>query len=296
MNDVVFILGPTGTGKSEVALELAQRRHAKILCLDSMQVYRGMDIGTGKATLEERRLVEHGGLDLVDPGQIFSVADFLAYAGEFFQKHTRVVVVGGTGLYYRGLTRGLCEAPQASAQLRDELRRLPVDVLQERLRRVDPGIMEGLDLANPRRLARAIEVMETSGRSLREWHQENSPPVVTNFQSFYLHRDRNDLRERIARRVGEMWENGWAAEVEGLVQRYGEEVILKTAAIGYGDVARFLRGTLTSAQLLERIIDATRQYARRQQTWFKREIDLEVIEVDEGMTFAKVLDIMEKAT
>jgi tRNA dimethylallyltransferase len=173
---LIFLLGATGVGKSDVALEAARAHpefsgRAAILALDAMQVYRGADIGTGKPSAAERKEIPHGGLDLAEIGEEFDTARYVAHALEFLREQDvagrRVIAVGGTGLYFRALTRGLCEAPRGSAELRAELARLSTKELRERLAQVDPEIIPRLDTENPRRLARAIEVMETSGRSLR---------------------------------------------------------------------------------------------------------------------------------
>ena len=163
----LFLLGATAVGKSEVALALARHdarfRGAAILAIDAMQVYRGADIGTGKPTLAERTEFPHGGLDLVEFGAAFDVARYVAHAGYFLREQREagrpVIVVGGTGLYFRALTRGLCEAPQGSVELRAELRILDVATLRAWLGRIDPAMLARIDAKNPRRVARAIEVM-----------------------------------------------------------------------------------------------------------------------------------------
>jgi len=174
---VIFLVGPTAVGKSGLALHLAEKHGAAILSMDSMQVYRGMDIGTSKPTREEQRRVYHGGIDLVQPGEVFDVAAYLHYARSFLDecniRQKAVFIVGGTGLYYRALTRGLCRVPAANLELRKELEKLSVADLQKRLQKIDPAIYQKIDIHNPRRLSRAIEVKENTGISLLEWQQEN---------------------------------------------------------------------------------------------------------------------------
>src|SRR3984957_6220398 len=173
----LFFLGATGVGKSAAAMEMAHAwGNAAILCMDAMQVYRGADIGTSKPTTAERAEVPHGGLDLVEFGTSFDGAQYLKRAEAFLREQReagrRTIIVGGTGLYFRALTRGLCEAPQGSDELRAELNGLSVEQLRARLKAIDPAMLERIDAANPRRLVRAIEVMESTGRSLREWQEE----------------------------------------------------------------------------------------------------------------------------
>lgn len=261
-----------------MALELARQKGAAILALDAMQVYRGADIGTSKPTAVERAEVPHGGLDLVEFGEGFDVARYLAHAAAFLreQREARrgVILVGGTGLYFRALTRGLCEAPQGSEALRAELQGLPVAELRERLRRVDPAMLERVDAANPRRLARAIEVMETSGRSLHDWQEATPAPLVREFTAFWLQREKDDLQARIEARVEAMFAQGWVEEVRGLVARHGPEAVQAFPAIGYREIADLLAGSISTAAAKSDILVATRQYAKRQLTWFAREPNL----------------------
>jgi tRNA dimethylallyltransferase len=329
---------------------------AAILCMDAMQVYRGADIGTSKPTVAERAEVPHGGLDLVEFGQSFDVAHYLRHAEAFLREQRaagrRVIIVGGTGLYFRALTRGLCEAPQGSEELRRELSALSVAELRERLRKVDPGILERLDAANPRRLVRAIEVMEATGRSLRDWQEETPEPLVREFTAIWIQREKGELEARIAARVEAMFAQGWVEEVRGLVAKYGAEAVKGFAGIGYWEigeglersegaascglqppgqqVVRATRGeedseaielprqlrsqmefgnegtgaegqkapplgtaaatTDAAIQGLKRdILVATRQYAKRQLTWFTREPNLQAVMLTGNQPVSAVL-------
>jgi len=255
---VTFLVGATGTGKSAAAMEVARdsaRAHpgeTAILAMDAMQVYRGADIGTSKATAAERAEIPHGGLDLVEFGASFDVAQYLAHAAAFLREQReagrRVIVVGGTGLYFRALTRGLCEAPQGSDELRAELGALSTEQLRERLKAVDPAMLERIDAANPRRLVRAIEVMEATGRSLREWQEETPEPLLPEFTAFWIQREKAELEARLSARVEAMFSEGWLEEVRGLVERYGAEAVRGFAGIGYREIgeAMELRGQMRS--------------------------------------------------
>ncbi|MEI9999370.1 MAG: tRNA (adenosine(37)-N6)-dimethylallyltransferase MiaA [Verrucomicrobiota bacterium] len=283
----LFLLGATGVGKSAAALELARAWgggvRAAILCLDAMQVYRGADIGTSKPTLAERAEIPHGGLDLSDLGSRFDVAQYLAHAAAFLRAQgeagRRVIIVGGTGLYFRALTRGLCEAPQGSDELRAELAALPVNELRARLERVDPGMLAHLDAKNPRRLTRAIEVMESTGKSLRAWQDETPEPLVRDFTAIWLQREREELHARIEKRIDEMFAVGWAEEVRGLVTQHGLETVRAFPGIGYREIAEALasEGSGVDPGLQGNILVATRQYAKRQLTWFAREPTLRAV-------------------
>jgi tRNA dimethylallyltransferase len=289
----LFLLGATGVGKSAAAMEVARdwvrgRRErgidAAILCMDAMQVYRGVDIGTSKPTAAERAEFPHGGLDLVELGAQFDVAQYLAHAAEFLRSQReagrRVIVVGGTGLYFRALTRGLCEAPQGSQELRAELTMLSVEQLRARLEKVDAPILAHIDAKNGRRLARAIEVMEATGKSLREWQDATPEPLVREFTALWLQREKEDLHARIEKRVEEMFAAGWEDEVRGLIERHGVEKVMAFPGIGYREVAEAKELRRQSRSQIEfgneedvkrNILVATRQYAKRQLTWFARE-------------------------
>ena len=277
----VFLVGATGTGKSEAGLALAREWGGAILAMDAMQVYRGADLGTSKATAAERAEVPHGGIDLVEFGGNFDVARYVAQAVEFLREQAaagrRTIVVGGTGLYFRALTRGLCEAPQGPAELRVELGGLSVEELRGRLAKVDPAMLERVDGANPRRLARAIEVMETSGRSLRAWQEETPEAPVREFTAVWIERSKAELQERLAARVEGMFAAGWVEEVRGLIARHGGEAVREFPGIGYREIGEVLaRGGATVPESVKRdILVATRQYAKRQLTWFAREPKLQ---------------------
>jgi tRNA dimethylallyltransferase len=291
----IILVGATGTGKSAAAMELARActTGAAILCMDAMQVYRGAEIGTSKPTAAERAEVPHGGLDLGVLGSSFDVAQYLKHAATFLREQNeagrRVIIVGGTGLYFRALTRGLCEAPQGSDELRAELSSLSVPELRERLGKIDPAMLERLDASNPRRLVRAIEVKESTGRSLRDWQEETPEPLVSDFTALWIQREKAELEKRIEARVEAMFSQGWVEEVRGLVERYGAEAVRNFPGIGYGEIAAAmeLRGrlegtvagpaTATLPKLKRDIIVATRQYAKRQLTWFARELNLQAV-------------------
>jgi tRNA dimethylallyltransferase len=257
-----------------------------VLCMDAMQVYRGADIGTSKPTTAERAEVSHGGLDLVEFGQTFDVAQYLKHAATFLREQReagrRVIIVGGTGLYFRALTRGLCEAPQGSDELRAELSLLSVDTLRERLKAIDPGMLERIDASNPRRLVRAIEVMETTGKSLRTWQEETPEPLVRDFAALWIQREKAELEARIEARVEAMFARGWVNEVKNLQRWHSLEAIRRFPGIGYREIAENL---VTRADedynppswLKRDILVATRQYAKRQLTWFAREPSLQAV-------------------
>ncbi len=200
-----------------------------------------------------------------------------------------MLVVGGTGLYFRALTQGLCEAPQGSDELRAELQALTVAQLQERLARVDPEMFSQLDRDNPRRLARAIEVVETTGRSLRDWQAETPEPLVANFTAFWIQRDPDELQQRIAARVEAMFAAGWVEEVRGLIERHGLETVRAFPGIGYREIAELVGGAATLEKVKSDVLVATRQYAKRQLTWFRREPNLQAVMLSGNQPLPAVL-------
>lgn len=320
-NAPTFLVGATGTGKSAAGMELARAlaatTGAAILAMDAMQVYRGAEIGTSKPSAAERAEVPHGGLDLANFGESFDVAQYLKHAAAFLHEQRaagrRVIIVGGTGLYFRTLTQGLCEAPQGPEALRAELNALSTEELRARLGRVDPGMLERVDTANPRRLVRAIEVMEATGRSLRVWQEETPEPLVPAFEAFWLCREKTELAQRIAARVETMFAQGWVEEVRGLMERYGREAVRGFAGIGYREIGEKIdptyptdkspgsdrldekampRGTVAWEAVKAEIAGATRQYAKRQLTWFNREPKVRKIMLSGTQTLSAALPFL----
>jgi tRNA dimethylallyltransferase len=317
----VFLVGATGVGKSAAALELARhfapRGPVAILAMDAVQVYRGPQIGTSKPTAAERAEFPHGGLDLVNLGASFDVSRYLVHAADFLREQRaagrRVIAVGGTGLYFRALTQGLCEAPQGPAELRAELRRLTLGELRLRLKQVDAPMLERVDAGNPRRLMRAIEVMETTGRSLRDWQEATPEPLVKDFTAVWIQRDKAELQARIAARIEAMFAAGWIGEVRGLVARHGLDAVRQFPGIGYRKIAELLGGERATevpgqgrsqmelgnggdrfadadlAALQRDILVATRQYAKRQLTWFAREPNLQLVTLTRDQAFPPAL-------
>lgn len=277
----VFLIGPTASGKSAIALELADRLGAEIVSADSMQVYRGMDIGTAKD--KHARLV-----DVCDVNEPFDVKQFIALATPLLP---RALVVGGTGLYVRALRQGLFDGPGRDATLRARLEVLPSSELFAELQRLDPKTATTIDRHNPRRLIRALEVFQLTGKSIRDFQTQTDRPVDL---VFGLDRDRADLYRRIDRRVDEQMAAGWLDEVRRLVELGIEKNPTAMQAAGYRELVAHLRGELTLPAAIALIKTRTRQLARRQLTWFRREPGLQwiVVPVDEppAVTATRILE------
>ena len=275
---LVVVAGPTGVGKTGLSLLLAERFGAEIINADSMQVYRYMDIGTAKPTPEERAQAVHHIIDVVDPDEDFDAARFLSLARPLVEvlygRGTPIIVVGGTGLYLRSLLRGLFEGPgrddRVRAELEAEVRARGPEALHARLARVDPEAAARLHVNDTLRVIRALEVFELTGRPMSAFHREHrlaENPYKTLF--YCLDLPREELNQRIEIRAGEMFRAGLVDEVAGLLNRgYGPE-LKSMQSIGYKEVAGFLAGRMDLAQTRAEVIKHTRQFAKRQRTWFR---------------------------
>lgn len=270
---VVAVVGATATGKSDLGLALAQRWGGEVINADASQLYRGMDIGTAKLTPQERAGVPHHLLDVLDVTQEASVADYQAAARAdlaAIRSRGRVpVVVGGSGLYVRALLDRL-EIPPTDPQVRSrweaELERVGVAELHARLTAADPEAAARIQPRNGRRIVRALEVIELTGRPFSATlpRREYAVPTV----QIGLSADREVLAERIARRVDRMWERGLVQEVQALEQQGLREGRTASRAIGYAQVLAMLDGTLTEEAAREDTSNATRRLVRRQEAWF----------------------------
>ena len=281
----IFLLGPTGAGKSRAAIEVAEQTGAEIVSMDAFQVYRGLNIGTGKPTEEEQRRVRHHMIDLVNPVDNFTAADYARGGGEILQdsgkRSVATIWVGGTGLYHRVMTGGLSLAPGTDVGLAGELEKKTLAELVEEISRVDPEWSAKADIKNRRRVVRALAVWRQTGRKLSEWQEkEMVAGPMGRVEAWVLLPDLKILGEVIRDRVKTMWQAGWAEEVRGLATKAGWEGSPGSRAIGYGEVMEFLAGRLTKAEACDKIVTATRAYAKRQLTWFRKIPTIRGIEIN----------------
>ncbi|MGD0411547.1 MAG: tRNA (adenosine(37)-N6)-dimethylallyltransferase MiaA [Verrucomicrobiota bacterium] len=281
----VFLAGPTAAGKSAVALALAERIGGEIISVDSMQVYRGLDIGTAKPGPEELRRVRHHLIDVAGLEETFDAAQFVRLAGAAvaqIQSRGRVpIFCGGTGLYFQACREGLGEAPPADAALRAALEAQPLAELLAELEKSDPVTFQRIDRKNPRRVIRAVEVIRLTGRPFsgqRARWEGAAGGEAGNL--FGLTRPAGELRERITRRVEEMFAKGLVAETESLLARGLEQNQTARQALGYRQVAEHLRGRRSLPETVELVKIRTRQFAKRQLTWFRRQMRLEWISLE----------------
>ena len=288
MRPPLFLAGPTAVGKSAVALRLAERLGGEIISVDSMQVYRGLDLGTAKPSPAERQRVPHHLIDVVDLTGSFDAAAFVRLASaavkEIQARGHVPIFCGGTGLYFKAYLEGLGEAPPSDAALRAELEATPLPDLLRELEQRDPATFQKIDRLNPRRIVRAVEVIRLTGQPFSAqralWSQEtlNSQPSTLNFH-FGLHRTSEELRHRIDARVDEMFCRGLVAETERLLPRGLAQNRTAMQAIGYRQVAEHLRGERPLGETIELVKARTRQFAKRQLTWFRRQMRLQWLEV-----------------
>ena len=281
----VFLAGPTAAGKSAVALELAEHIGGEIISVDSMQVYRGLDIGTAKPSPDEQKRVPHHLIDVAGLDESFDAARFVFLANAAaagIRSRGRVpIFCGGTGLYFKAFLEGLGGAPPSDPKIRAELELTPLETLLTELEQRDPATFQKVDRQNPRRVIRALEVIRITGRPFSgqraDW-QAGRPAVPGHFIG--LTRPAGELSDRIRRRVDEMFANGLVAETEGLLQRGLAKNPTALQALGYRQVVEHLRGERPLAETIELVKIRTRQYAKRQLTWFRRQMKLEWITLE----------------
>jgi tRNA dimethylallyltransferase len=275
---LIVICGATATGKSELAVTLAHEIDAEIINADSMQLYKGMDIGTAKITMEERKGIAHHLMDLLDVTQDANVAWYQENAraaiSEIHARGKNVIIVGGTGLYIKAILDELNfpdTDPVVRAAYELEFATQGIGPLFERLEKLDPAAALAIDKANSRRVIRALEVIKITGKPFTANLPREESSRYPHAQQFGLVMDRDLLSERISNRVDRMWEQGLVAEVEKLMVAGITQGVTAQRALGYAQVIAQIEGKVTEEEAQEETKRATRQYARRQETWFSRD-------------------------
>ena len=287
-HNVTIICGPTAVGKTALAMEWAKKNNAEIISADSGQIYRGMDIGTAKPTPAQRKEVSFHLLDIIDPGERFSAADFRRLALEAIDdiqsRGKRAVVAGGTGLYLKALEEGIFEGPSANPFIRQKLERRMkeqgVESLHEELQRVDPEAAAAIPKGNKQRLIRALEVYQVAGKPISEFWREHSEAIQSRsqgseltFEKIGLSLPKEELHRRIEARVDDMVQEGLVKEVEMLLEEWGDNAPgLKI--IGYKEIISHVRGHMDLDDAVALIKLRTRQYAKRQMTWFRKDSEI----------------------
>lgn len=288
-----FLVGPTAVGKSAVAHRIAETENMALLSADSMLVYRGMDVGTAKPSAETRLRLAYAGIDLVSPDRLFSAWEYRLEARKALESNEqagrRTIVVGGTGLYVKSLTHGLAPKPGADPAMREYwARRVDqegVGVLQAAVKAAAPERFESLaDKQNVRRLIRALEAAGAGAAApARTWGREpNRVPLAG------LRRPPDSLKRSIEARVEQMYRSGFLDEVRTLLERHAAFSATAGQAIGYAEAVDLLKGRCTEAQARERTVIRTRQLAKRQMTWFRHQLNVRWIDIEDGTALEEV--------
>lgn len=297
MEKVIIIVGPTAVGKTNLSIKLAKKLKSEIISGDSMQVYKGMDIGTGKVTEEEMDQIPHHMLDILTPDRPFSVADYQKYVqnkiSELNQRSIIPLIVGGSGLYIQAVLYDYI----FSEQKRDETRTNQLEArmetegnlaLYEELQKVDPEQAEKIHPNNKRRVIRALEVYQATEKTLSERQSEQSKTSKYDYYIIGLKMDREALYEKINKRVDSMIKNGLIEEVQHLYAQ-GYEHTQAMKAIGYKELIPYIKGEADLASAVELLKRNSRRYAKRQYTWFKNQMNIHWYDITETK-YDKIVD------
>ncbi len=288
---LIIINGPTAVGKTAVSVELALRIGGEIISADSMQVYRGMDIGTAKIRPEEMRGVPHHLIDIIDPDEPFSVLEFKALAKKCIDEITArghvPIIAGGTGFYIQAVLYDVDftefdddRQSEIRKRFEDELQKNGALYLFERLKKIDPVYAGIIHPNNTKRLLHSLEFYELTGKRLSEHNEEQAERESPyDFRYFVLTDDRNAIYERINKRVDIMMSEGLEAEVRGLLEKGYSEDMQSMLGIGYKEMCDYISGRVTYDEAVDAIKRETRHYAKKQLTWFKREREVEFIDI-----------------
>ncbi|MCH5373881.1 MAG: tRNA (adenosine(37)-N6)-dimethylallyltransferase MiaA [Planctomycetes bacterium] len=292
VDEAIVLTGPTASGKSEVAIALAERIDGEILSLDSIAVYRDMDIGTAKPAAADRERIAHHLIDLVDPTEDFSVACYLraahAKVQEIRQRKRAAIFVGGTPMFLKGILRGFDPGPPADWEFRNaveaDIQAHGIEALRRRLRQVDPLAAHRIDPNDTRRMIRALEVARLTGIPISHRQvQFDRGKDASECNVFALAWPRDQLHQRINHRVEQMFQGGLIDEIRQLLTRYGQLSRTACQAVGYREVLEGLRSGATVTTVKEEVAAHTRQLARRQETWFRSFSEIRPVAVREPL-------------
>ena len=300
MPQIITIAGPTASGKTALSIQLAKEMDGEIVSCDSMQVYKDMDIGTAKPTLEEQAGIPHHMLSVAEPWEDFSVSRYCAMADpiveDILRRGKSPIIVGGTGLYMDALIRGNAFAPCPSTGRREELEALAasqgIEAVIERLRAVDPGSAARLHPSDQKRIIRAMEVYLETGMTITEHNRKTQeiPPKYHPIRFALADRQRQTLYDRIDRRVDAMVEAGLIEEIQGLLARGIPEKCTAMQAIGYKEFVAALHGACSLEEAAGQVKQSSRRYAKRQLTWFRRNPENIWLIREDRQTSMEILD------
>ena len=298
MDKIICIVGPTASGKTRLSVELAKALDGEILSCDSMQLYKGMDIGTAKPTQEEKQGIVHHMMDFLDPQEDYSVSRYVEEADRCLQdilaRGKTAVIVGGTGLYVDSLIAGREFAPYPQTGRREELTKLAaeqgIDVVWQKLREVDPEAAERIHPANEKRVIRALEIYLETGKTMTEHDRESRsrPPKYEPLWIALEYENREALYSRIDLRVEEMFQQGLVEEVRSLLSRGIPPTATALQAIGYKELVSYLKGEGSLEEAKAQIQIGSRHYAKRQLTWFRRNEKIHWLRLPDRPDFEEV--------
>jgi tRNA dimethylallyltransferase len=301
MKKVLLLLGPTGAGKTSASILLAQRLGAQIISADSMQIYRQMDIGTAKPAPEEMRGIRHHMIDIVEPWESYSAGRYIEEVSPviegLLEKQVLPIIVGGTGLYIRAMTRGIFGGPAADWDLRKELMELEArdpGILYRKLLDTDPDAASRIEPNDMRRIIRALEVCITSASPISLAQAEHTEKLPFDFIKIGLTRDRSELYNMIDSRVDAMMSRGLldeVADVRSLISRHYSGLLSAVSAlqaIGYKELIQHIEGVISLNEAVELIKKRSRNYAKRQFTWFRKEEGINWINIS-GISDAEII-------
>ena len=293
----LVIAGPTGVGKTELSLKLAEKLKTEIISADSMQIYKGMDIGTAKIKPEEMNGIKHYIIDIISPDQDYSVGNFERDVNGILEEKEKnnenIIIAGGTGLYINAVTNGISELPEKDENLRGNLSKKSLEELQEELYNLDPESYNEIDIKNKVRVLRALEVCILSGEKFSILKNKNIKRNNYNFMKVLLVRDREELYNRIDKRVDIMMNDGLLHEAEEIYNKY-KNSLYKISAIGYKELFSYFDGEISLENSVDKIKMESRRYAKRQMTWFRREKDYHIYNLSVQSENEIFQDILEK--
>ena len=300
----VFIMGPTASGKTDLAIELVKHYPFEIISVDSALVYKDMDIGTAKPSKEELAIAPHHLIDFLDPAQSYSTAAFRNDAlGLMTDIHARgkiPLLVGGTMLYHRSLLYGLSELPAADATIRAKLdtqaKEKGAEFMHVKLAEIDPVAAKRIHPNDPQRVQRALEVYEISGKSMTQLQLESQAQALAYdaYKIIIAPQSRDLLRERIAMRFKQMIAQGFIKEVDALFQRGDLDLSFASMrAVGYRQVWEYLEEKTSKQEMIEKGITVTRQFAKRQMTWLRRETDAQWIATEANDSYQQAVNYLQ---
>ena len=272
---LICIVGPTAVGKTDLGIKIAKSLNTEIVSADSRQIYKGMNIGTAAPTDKERQEAKHHFVNFLDPSKTYSAGDFerdvTFFLSEFFKTHNVAVMVGGSGLYVKGVVDGFDHLPSDEnirQELNDRVESNGLQSLVEELTTLDPEMAKNIDLHNTQRVVRALEVCLSSGKTMTSFLNNSSTERDFDILQVGLEMPRAELQDRIAKRTQLMIEAGWVAETEKLTS-FSQYNSLRT--VGYNELFAYLREECSLKDAQEKIVIKTRQFAKRQMTWFKKD-------------------------